>query len=317
MVAGGLLFAGSVAGAVASMPGAAAPEVSGRLPTGVKEASGLAVSRLEAGIWWTHDDSGGQPVLQAMTTDGTASGAVRVAGVKNVDWEDMASFTLEGRAWLLVADVGDNSSGRRNCRLHVIEEPAPAERRAAAERGEAVAARVAWTIPVVYPDGPRDCEAVAVDAVAERVYLLAKRTKPHGLYVLPLRPMAESAGEARPGAPIAERAGEMVAFPGAEGPAAFLPTPAGMYRGQPTGMDFAADGTAAVVLTYGDVLVYPKTKDETWAEALARPGRVLVPHGLAQAEAVAFGATGEKGATKILVTSEGAGAEIKRYGREN
>ena len=286
----------------AELSGWLAPEVAGHLPAGILEASGLAVSRREPGLWWTHPDSGGEPVLEAIGADGTLRGALRIDGVKNIDWEDIASFTLDGRAWLLVADTGDNSARRSDCALYVVPEPDPAELQAGVE----CVAAVAWKIPVVYPDGPRDCEAVAVDAGEGRVYLLAKRVTPHGLYVLPLRRAA--AGEATP---KAERVGEMPAFPEAPEAQRLLPLPSGRYRAQPTGMDFAADGSAAVIVTYGDVLVYPRKPDERWAEALARPPETLAPHGLPQAEAAAFGAE----AGEILVTSEGAGAPLLRYRR--
>ncbi len=278
-------------------------EVGGRLPDGMTESSGLAVSRRAPGVLWTHGDSYEEPVLMALAADGTVRGRLRIAGVKNVDWEDIASFTLDGRAWLLVADVGDNSARRSDCVLHVVPEPDPEDFR----EGEEIEAGVAWSIPVVYPDGPRDCEAVAVDATEGRegrVYLLAKRTTPHGIYALPLRPTGVAAGL------IARRAGEMAGFPGATDAMRLLPIATGAFRAQPTGMDFAADGSAAVVLTYGDVLVYPRRRGETWAEALAKPPEALAPHGLNQAEAVAFG----RNAREIFVTSEGAGAPLLRYG---
>ena len=288
-----------------AVAGGLLPVAVGELPKGVAESSGLAVSRREAGVYWTHSDSGGQPVLQAIAADGSARGAVWIQGVKNVDWEDMASFTLDGKPWLLVGDVGDNAAGRTDCMLYVIAEPEAAALRAAVERDVPLVATVAWSIPVVYPDGPHDCESVAVDAAEGRVYLLTKRVVPHGLYSLPLRPKADET-------PVAERVGAVAAFPGAEGAEQMLPTPTGRYRGQPTGMDFAADGTAAVVLTYGEPYVYPKAKDETWAQALARPGERLAPHGLPQAEAVCFG--GDDG-REILVTSEGKRTALVRYVR--
>ena len=275
------------------------PEIAGHLPAGILEASGLAVSRRAPGMFWTHGDSGGAPVVEAIAADGTLRGAVRIAGVKNVDWEDIASFELDGKAWLLIADTGDNNSRRNGCALYVVPEPDPAELQAGAE----CVVAVNWKIPVHYPDGPRDCEAVAVDAKEELVYLLAKRVTPHGIYVLPLRPAA--AGEA-------ERVGEMPAFPEAPEPRRLLPIPSGRYRPQPTGMDFAADGSAAVVVTYGDVLVYPRAPGERWADALAKTPETLAPHGLPQAEAVAFGAE----AGEIFVTSEGAGAPLLRYRRD-
>lgn len=305
-----MLFANAVAWAgTAAQAEWRGPEVAGHLPAEVKESSGLAASRREAGLFWTHGDSGGEPVLQAIAADGTLRGAVRIAGVKNVDWEDLASFTLDGRAWLLVADTGDNKGVRADCVLHVVAEPDPEKLAAGAER----VVSVAWSIPVIYPDGARDCESVAVDAREGRVYLVAKRAKPHGVYALPLRP-----GKAGAVFPAAERVGEMAGFPEAQGAERMMPVARGAYRAQPTGMDFAADGSAAVIVTYGEVLVYPKNKDETWAQALGRPGRVVGSHDLKQAEAVAFGAGSAGGAvTDIYVTSEGAGAAVLRWRRDS
>lgn len=278
------------------------PEVAGRLPADTKEASGLAVSRHDRRMFWTHDDSGGEPALRAIGADGAPRGTLRIAGVNNVDWEDLVSFTLDGRHWLLVADTGDNRSMRTDCALYVIEEPAPEKLRPGTE----CVADVAWRLPVIYPDGPRDCEAVAVDAGEGRVYLLAKRVTPHGLYVLPLRPAAS--GQA---VPVAQRVGELPAFPPAPEAERMLPTARGMFRPQPTGMDFSSDGFAAVIVTYGDVLVYSRGYDELWATALMREPRRLAEHGLRQAEAVAFGAD----SSEILVTSEGAGAPLLCFRR--
>lgn len=297
----GLALAGLLA-ACAAPEKWTGPETTGRLPAVIVEASGLAASRRDAAIFWTHADSGGEPVLQAIDATGALRGTLRIEGARNVDWEDLASFTLDGRSWLLIADTGDNHARRQDCALLVVEEPAAGSLRADAE----ITASVAWKIPVTYPDGPRDCEAVAVDAAEGLVYLLAKRTTPHGLYTVPLR-------AAKAGAPVvaARRVGEMPAFPPASEKLRLLPIPSGMYRAQPTGMDFSADGRRAVVTTYGEALVYPRNQDESWAEALARPGTVLAPHGLFQAEAVAFA----RGGDAILVTGEGVGAAVLRYRR--
>src|SRR3954464_7281661 len=63
-----------------------------------KEASGLAPSHRMPGVLWTHNDSGGDPVLFAVNSDGSLRGRLRVDGVSNLDWEDIASFELDGRA---------------------------------------------------------------------------------------------------------------------------------------------------------------------------------------------------------------------------
>lgn len=264
------------------------------LPAVARESSGLAVSRRDPALLWTHNDSGGEPVLFAVDAQGRLRGTLRVAGVQNRDWEDLAAFELDGRAWLLIADVGDNAGNRENCALHVVPEPDPAGLSPEAE----TTVRVAWSVPVRYLDGPRDVEAVAVDAAAGEVWLLAKRTRPHGLYRLALRP--DPRDRVTPAAlPVAQVPNAF--FPPAPPELALLPTVAGRWRPQPTGMDFAPDGSAAAVVSYGDVLIFQRQPGEDWADALTREPRNLGEHGLYQAEGVAFGPDGRE----IFVSSEG------------
>ena len=74
-------------------------------------------------------------------------------------------------------------------------------------------------------------------------------------------------------------------------------------------MDFAPDGKTAVILGYGDVLVFSRHADESWAAAILKPPVVLAPHRLAQAEAVAFSGDGRQ----IYVSSERDDSPILRY----
>jgi len=240
-------------------------------------------------------------MLYALEPNGARRGELRITGITHHDWEDLASFELDGRSWLLIADTGDNAGNRTNCALYVVAEPDPAELSPVRE----TTATIAWKIPVRYLDGPRDCEAVAVDARAGVVYLLAKRNSPHGLYTLPLRPPAD--GVVPAAMPVAQIPNSFIPQPSAS--QRLLPIPGGRYRAQPTGMDFAADGSAAVVVSYGDVLIFQRQKDEPWKAALMRPPAVLPPHGLTQAEGVAFGADSRT----IYVSSEGTDSGIVRY----
>ena len=64
--------------------------------------------------------------------------------------------------------------------------------------------------------------------------------------------------------------------------------------------DLSADGSAAVVLTYGQVLLFPRKQSETWATAFAREPVMLPPHNLTQAEATCFSVDGRA----IYVASE-------------
>lgn len=265
-----------------------------------REASGLAASRRTASLLWTHDDSGGQPVLYALNaTDGSLRGKLRVAGVENIDWEDIAAFELDGRAWLLIADVGDNLGRRPHVWLHVVEEPEAATLSPDTE----IVVQPHYSLQVIYEDLARDCEAVAVDASARMVYLLSKRDPVPRLYALPLGATTQTV--------VARLVGEVPHLPQPTALQRAIGLPSQAYRGQPCSMDFAADGSAAVILTYGDTLFFSRAPGESWAVALARVPIGLPPHLLPQAEAACFAADGQA----IFVCSERSLRLVRYLGR--
>lgn len=285
----GLVFALSALGAP--------PEFDGPHDAGLmaeprqREASGLAASRAHDGIYWTHNDSGSDPILFAVDENGRALARVRLTGVKVEDWEDLASFELDGRAWLLVADCGDNFANRPRSVLHVLAEPSPA----APTGPTAPAVAVAYSIHFLFEDGTRDCEAVAVDAAERTVWLVTKRDDPARLYRLPL-----AAATADTPA-VAKFAGTVEGLAHSRRSLRHRIMPAAFTMGRwPTALDFSADGTCALVLTYDAVLVYARAPGETWSEAMARPPKRLAPHTLPQAEAACFSRDGRS----IYVSSE-------------
>ena len=280
-------------------PAAVKTQIAALAVDALDEVSGLAVSRRAPDIVWTNNDSDGQPVLYALGLDGKLRGRVRVAGVKNIDWEDMASFQLDGRAWLLIADTGDNGGNRRNCALHVIAEPEASE----LDPQRELSVSISWSIPVRYENGPHDCESVAVDVREGLVYLLQKRILPNPLFVLPLRPAAPAL------APVAKEVAKVGHIPQPNSQQRAFPVATGRWRGNPTAIDIAADGLCALVLTYGDVLLFPRQPGETWARAFSRRPIILPAHGLEQAEAACFSADGKA----VFVTEERLHAPLLRY----
>lgn len=290
----GLLLLGPSASATppAADPAYATPVVATRLAEPLnREASGLAFSRRTPGVLWTHNDSGGEPGLFALdAATGARRGKARVAGVANTDWEDLAAFTLDGRDYLLVADTGDNFAQRAVVVLHVVEEPAPEQLDPEVE----LLLLPAYSIPFVYEHGARDCESVAVDAATRTVWLLTKRDVPARVYSLPLA----AATAAQPA--VARQQGVVTHFRQPDALQRLVQAPLGALIGMPTAMDFTADGTAAVVVLYGDLLYFRRQGAESWAETLARKPVHLPYHQLPQAEAVAFSPDGRR----IFVCSE-------------
>lgn len=244
------------------------------------EVSGLAASRVHDGVLWMHDDGGNPARLFAVSTRGGVQATFDVTGLAKTDWEDMAAFELDGRHYLLVADTGDNGGLRRSLQLHVIEEPASLD---AAAGGQPL--RPAWSIAFRWPDGARDCEAVAVDARRGEILLVSKKRTPPELFSLPLRPQGDALQ-------VARRLGVLAGVPVPDAEALQANARMARIRHQVTAADVNPAHDRLAVMTYNEVLLYRRRGDESWAQAVARKPVVHDLPWLPQAEALGWDADG-------------------------
>jgi hypothetical protein len=244
------------------------------------EISGLAASRVHEDVLWMHDDGGNDARLFAVGIRGGLQATFPVAGVANTDWEDIAAFELDGRHYLLVADTGDNGGLRRSLQLHVIEEPTSLD-----EAAQRAPLEPAWSIAFRWPDGARDCEAVAVDAQRGEILLISKKRTPPELFALPLRPRGD-------GLQVARKLGELAGVPVPDAEALRANKRMARVRHQVTAADIAPDRGRLAVMTYNEVLLYQRRGDESWAQAVARKPAVHDLPWLPQAEALGWDANG-------------------------
>lgn len=247
------------------------------------EISGIAASRRHAGVLWVHNDSGYEAQVHAIDTRGRHRATLQIEGAAGRDFEDMASFELDGTAYLLIADTGDNGGLRSEVELVVIAEP---------ERVVDAQLKPAWVQRLRWPDGARDVEAVAVDAQAREVLLISKKRTPPELFVLPLGPGSTLQ--------TAQRIGTLS---GIEPPSALelSGNPRfGRYRAQITGADLSTDGLRLAVLNYRRAYLYTRSANEGWGSAVARAPLPIAFGWLAQAEAIAFDHEGRR----LWITSE-------------
>jgi hypothetical protein len=256
----------------------------------LNEASGLARSNLQNDLYWAVNDDG-PAAIHALNASGANLGLVHIRNAQNRDWEDIASFELDGTAYLVVGDIGDNDAKHDFVSLYVIREPAPGD-----EQTE-----LAWRIDYRYPDGARDAESLAVDPDDGHIYVLTKRTVPAELYQLPLRSPGSD-----PGQPVTARyAGAIDSLP--QPSRRDLRNAAGSgYGWQPTGMDIAPDGRSLLILTYAGVNYYSRTPGQTWPEALQGQAMHLGIGKYKNAEAITYSIDG----TAAIVTVEKKHAPI-------
>lgn len=185
------------------------------------EPSGLVASRRYPGVFWTHNDSGGQADLFAVTAAGTVIARIPVEGAEQRDWE---AITVDDAGRLYIGDIGNNRSRRRDLQVYVVPEPDPRRD---------LSAKVERTVRFRYPDqkafpaAVRNFDAESLFWTRGVLYLLTKhrgdmQTK---LYRFPPAAAGEQVLE-RVGAPFA-LGGNRLLFGGRTTDAAI--TPDGQY----------------------------------------------------------------------------------------
>jgi hypothetical protein len=263
----------------------------------ITESSGLAVSALHDGVVYTHNDSGGDPVLFAVGPDGRTRAVLHLRDAKARDWEALAPGP-DGTLW--VGDIGDNGAWWDEIWVYRVVEPWTLRD-----------ADVEWTrYRLRYADGNRNAEALLVDPRTGRLYVVSKEDSRGGVYVAPpelrtggvneLRRIADAPAEVTDGAFLPD--GGRVVLRGYFSATVFdrewravrsLSVPV-----QRQGESLAAtrDGTAVIVGSEGG-------NEEVWRVPLAEPAALAAPSTAAASEPPPSGATasGTSTQTKTVI----------------
>ncbi len=224
------------------------------------EISGLAASHIHPGVLWMHDDGGNPARLFAVSTRGRRLATFGVEDAVKTDWEDMDAFEFQGKRYLLIADTGDNGGLRRTLQLHVVEEPTTLTN---------ARLKPAWSIAFRWPDGARDCEAVAVDAERGEILLISKKREPPELFVLPLQPPDRELL-------TATRVGHLAGVPEPDPETLRRNPKRARLDGQVTAASVSPDRRTLAVMTYRYLLLYPRGAQQDWAGAVAGTPRTSV-----------------------------------------
>lgn len=239
------------------------------------ELSGLVVSRADPGVLWGHNDTGSGPVLYRIGPNGEALGREFIRGAQAGDWEDIAAFQDAGGPALLIGDIGDNLGIRGFVTLYAVRDP-----------GRRGTPTLLWKLDVRYPDGARDCEALAVDEAAGEILLVSKRDEPARLYRVPLPAKAPRR------AVMAEFVGTLPR-PEAVGIGDRLRAPiASTFFNSPTALDISADGLTAALITPRAAYVRRRQPGQRWSELLLEPVPALDLPAFDQIEAGALSPDG-------------------------
>lgn len=264
------------------------------LDPGIDEASGIVASRVHPDVLWTHNDSGGEPEIYALSPTGEMLGTYRVAGAENLDWEDIAigGGPRPGSSYLYIGDIGSNFRARDDVVVYRVAEPDVAPD---GSGGTLVDVDV---LRLRYPDGIVDAEAMIVDPLSADLYILTKLTNEDGSDSSDgfSRVMRAHRHALRPGAVITME--EVASFEVGPDYAVDLArgriVPSGPLPGSlVTAADVSPDGSTILVRTYQEILAFPRPAHRPLEEAFDRRPCHAPERSEAQGEAVGFSAAGD------------------------
>lgn len=139
----------------------------------IPECSALWASQQNPGVFWTLSDSGNKPEIIPLRSNGSVAwGAkgITIKGAKNNDWE---ALTGDAEGNMIVADVGNNISNRRQLSLYMFKEP----KSPSTEVTEVKTVSFIWPDQKEFPDPDlkHDCESVF--KIKDNIYFLTKHRR--------------------------------------------------------------------------------------------------------------------------------------------
>ncbi|MBL7014518.1 MAG: dockerin type I repeat-containing protein [Candidatus Marinimicrobia bacterium] len=149
----------------------------------IDEASGLVASQKNENVFWTHNDSGGDPCLYAFNANGEHLGRYYLNGISLRDWEDLTigPGPIQDSSYLYVGEIGDNSAQYNQKYIYRFIEPTVS----AEQQPITTTLSNIETITVIYPDQKRDAETLLIDPWTKDLYIFSKREELNRLYKIP------------------------------------------------------------------------------------------------------------------------------------
>ncbi|BCM91257.1 hypothetical protein IAD21_03123 [Abditibacteriota bacterium] len=244
------------------------------------EVSGVAVIRSQPALLWMHNDSGDSARLFAVNTKGKIALTVNLEGAAALDWEDMDAQ----KQWVYVGDIGDNFKFRADVQIYRFKTPTIA---AGAKKQVLNLSTAQWQKTTVrFPDGPHNCESLAVTPDGRLLLVTKEESGVSGFYVWN----------------TAWRSGASVTLSKL---GAWQFGKAGKREALATGADFSSNGRKLVVTTYKDLYEFPLGRSFNFSSLQFKPEQQSLPD-QKQCEAVCYSLDGRT----IYSTGEGEHAEV-------
>ncbi len=235
------------------------------------EASGLAISRKNPGVLWSHNDAPGDERLFAFTVDGRDLGTYSLKGFEARDWEDLAIGPApDSGGWhLYIGDIGSNTMKRKDVVVYQVPEPdvSPDQKDKKRKLPSGRALRLSYPGQALAPDA----ETLMVDPLQSDLYLVTKVDTGKPVVYRAKAPLDHDSTTAL------ERIGA-------------LDLPGGLTgaSGAITAGDISADGRWILLRSYDSAYLWPRRLDQSIAEALSQAPCPAPLHDERQGEAIAW-----------------------------
>ncbi|MEQ8530416.1 MAG: hypothetical protein RIB86_01075, partial [Imperialibacter sp.] len=238
------------------------------------EISGIVASRKYPGFYWAHKDSGGSPSVFLIDSMAQLKAEVRLEGVINRDWEDIAIGPGLDEGYLLyVGEIGDNRAAYGNYSIYSFPEP----ELNISEGVQSLGISDFSTYQFQYPDGARDAETLLVDPTNRDIIVISKRGDNVIVYHWPF-------AEQTPEPYVLHKVGGIPFWMIVSG-------------------DISPDGQELLLKNYESIFYWKKEPDVPWLEAIMTNPHRLPYQPEPQGEAVAFTTSGRG----YVTLSEGKG----------
>jgi len=153
------------------------PKVVGKIESSeITESSGIAASRCNENVLWTHNDSGDDAYIFALDEKGIKLGTWKVANAKNIDWEGIATRKEKsGICFLYIGEIGNNKRTRDEFTIYRVKEPTVSGENKSSSKKKPLTTETAEAIKFSYPDMRHDAETLMIHPESGDFYILSKR----------------------------------------------------------------------------------------------------------------------------------------------
>jgi len=233
----------------------------------VIEASGLIQSIENPNFLWTHNDGGDGPFLYLISSiDSKFYGQIKLKGVKNEDWEDLAigpSITKEKGSFIYVGEIGDNKKKKKIKKIYFFKEPKITD-----YNKKIIQIDDFYTINFSSEKKIEDFETLMIDSNSKEIFIISKsKKKKQKIYKILTKNIDLKNIQ------IAKR---------------ILSLDFGNYNDKITGGDISSDGNECLIKTYNNVFYWKKKEEEKWDDIWKMPPTILNYNPEPQGEAICW-----------------------------